>query len=78
MASRKKVSPAEMKRMLALYDTYGTYTDVARKCGRSATTVAKYVRMGVAAGLTIETENETKEETNTKKTPKSFTITFND
>lgn len=72
-----KVSPAEMKRFMELYDNYGTYAAVARKCGRSAQTVAKYIRMGVAAGFSVE---ETIEETDSKSIKvsgkKTITITL--
>lgn len=43
MATR--VTPAEFELMHKLYDEYGTYAEVARKIGRDAGTVSKYIKM---------------------------------
>ena len=45
-----RVTPAEVKKFHKLYAQYGNYAEVARRCGRSATTVAKYIKAsGVSA-----------------------------
>ena len=43
MASR--VKPDEIIRMTQLYEKCGNYADVAREVGRSASTVAKYIKL---------------------------------
>ena len=43
MAAR--VKPQEIIRMNQLYNQYGTYAAVAREMGRSASVVARYVKM---------------------------------
>lgn len=78
MAKHLKVSPAEMRRFMELYDTYGTYAEVARKTGRSSTTVAKYIRMGIAAGFSMEEKEEvvTDNKSITLSGKKTITITL--
>ena len=41
----KRVSPQEIVEMHRLYKELGTYAAVARKMGRSANSVSKYVQM---------------------------------
>lgn len=41
----KAVTPAEVKEFHRLYEQYGSYAEVARRTGRSASTIAKYIRM---------------------------------
>ena len=43
MASR--VKPDEIIRMTQLYEKYDNFADVAREVGRSASTVAKYIKL---------------------------------
>lgn len=43
MAAR--ITPDEIVRMNRLYNQYGTYAAVAREIGRSASAVAKYVKL---------------------------------
>lgn len=43
MAAR--ITPEEIVRINQLYNKYGTYAEVARKVGRSASAVAKYVKL---------------------------------
>ena len=40
-----RVTPAEFERMHKLYDELGTYAAVARATGRSASTVARCIKM---------------------------------
>ena len=68
-----KITPKEVKTFLTLYSTYGTYTEVAKRCGRSADRVAYHIKLAVAAGLAEEmVEEETKEEDGKK----TITITI--
>ena len=46
---RKAVTPDEVKEFHRLYEQYGSYAEVARRTGRSASTIGKYIRM---AGMT--------------------------
>ena len=41
----KHITPAEVIEMQRLYVQYGTYAAVARETGRSASSVAKYIKM---------------------------------
>ena len=41
----KHITPAEVIEMQRLYVQYGTYAAVALKTGRSASSVAKYIKM---------------------------------
>lgn len=41
----KAVTPEEVKEFYRLYEKHGSYAEVARITGRSASTVAKYIRM---------------------------------
>lgn len=68
-----KITPKEVKTFLALYSTYGTYTEVAKKCGRSADRVAYHIKLAIAAGLSEEVVTEDKKEEDGKKT---ITITI--
>lgn len=54
----KRVSPEEIVEMQRLYRIHGTYAAVAREMGRSASAVAKYVKMdGVPRNIRIAVEN---------------------
>ena len=49
--------------MQRLYRIYGTYAAVAREIGRSASSVAKYVKMeGVPRNIRIAVENLSREQ----------------
>lgn len=39
-----RVKPEEVKEFYRLYQVHGTYAAVARETGRSASTVAKYIK----------------------------------
>lgn len=65
-----KVSPAEAKKFLALYNEYGTYAAVAKKVRRCEGTVSKHIKLLIAAGIVIEEEEKPEE----KK--KTITITI--
>lgn len=43
MAAR--ITPEEIVRMNRLYNQYGTYAAVAREIGRSASAVARYIKL---------------------------------
>ena len=45
----KAVTPDEVKEFYRLYEKHGSYAEVARITGRSASTIGKYIRM---AGVT--------------------------
>lgn len=45
----KAVTPEEVKEFYRLYEKHGSYAEVARITGRSASTIGKYIRM---AGMT--------------------------
>ena len=54
----KHISPAEIVEMQRLYRELGTYAAVAREIGRSASSVAKFVKMeGVPRNIRIAVEN---------------------
>ena len=54
----KHISPAEIVEMQRLYRELGTYAAVAREIGRSASSVAKFVKMeGVPRNIKIAVEN---------------------
>ena len=40
-----RVTPNEIVRIQQLYNQYGTYAAVAREVGRSAKTVARYIKL---------------------------------
>ena len=40
-----RVTPDEIVRIQQLYNQYGTYTAAAREMGRSAKTVARYIKL---------------------------------
>lgn len=61
MAKQTRVTPEEIVEMHRLYVKLGTYAAVGRELGRSASTVAKYVKMeGVPQNIRIAVENLTK------------------
>lgn len=62
-----KVTPEEVKTFLTLYNTYGTYSAVAKMTGRGEATIAKHIKLAIAAGITIE-EKEEKKDDKGKKT----------
>lgn len=39
-----RITPDEIKEMVVLYDQLGTYAAVARKMGRSADSVSRYIK----------------------------------
>lgn len=41
----KRITPEEVKEFHRLYEVHGTYAAVAKITGRSAASVAKYVKM---------------------------------
>ena len=58
MAKQTRVTPEEIVEMHRLYAKLGTYAAVGRELGRSASTVAKYIKMdGVSQNIKIEVEN---------------------
>ncbi len=59
----KHVSPEEIVNMILLYEKMGTYSEVAKKVGRSGSTVAKYVQMkGVPMNIQLMVKNLLKKE----------------
>ena len=61
MAKGTRVTPEEIVEMHRLYAKLGTYAAVGRELGRSASTVAKYVKMkGVPQNIRITVENLTR------------------
>ena len=59
----RHISPEEIVEMQRLYRIYGTYAAVAREIGRSASSVAKYVKMeGVPRNIRIAVENLSREQ----------------
>ena len=61
MAKQTRVMPEEIVEMHRLYAKLGTYAAVGRELDRSASTVAKYVKMkGVPQNIRIIVENLTK------------------
>ena len=61
MAKGTRVTPEEIVEMHRLYAKLGTYAAVGRELGRSASTVAKYVKMkGVPQNIRIAVENLTR------------------
>ena len=62
MAKGTRVTPQEIVEMHRLYAKLGTYAAVGRELDRSASTVAKYVKMkGVPQNIRITVENLTRE-----------------
>ena len=62
MAKQTRVTPEEIVEMHRLYAKLGTYAAVGRELDRSASTVAKYVKMeGVSQNIRIAVGNLTKE-----------------
>ena len=61
MAKQTRVTPEEIVEMHRQYAKLGTYAAVGREIGRSASTVAKYVKMkGVPQNIRIAVENLTR------------------
>ena len=61
MAKQTRVTPEDIIEMHRLYAKLGTYAAVGRELDRSASTVAKYVKMkGVPQNIRITVENLTK------------------
>ena len=57
-----KVTPKEIEDMYRLYQNLGNYAAVGREIGRSASTVAKYVKMkGVPQNMRIAFNNRLNE-----------------
>lgn len=53
------IAPREIVEMQRLYRELGTYAAVAKKIGRSASSVSKYVQMkGVPNNIRIAVENQ--------------------
>lgn len=53
-----RITPAEIVEMHRLYKELGTYAAVARRVGRSAASVSKYVQMkGVPNNIRLAVEN---------------------
>lgn len=42
--SIKRITPEEVKEFYRLYQKYGTYAAVAKETGRSASSVARYIK----------------------------------
>lgn len=58
MAKQTRVTPEEIVEMHHLYAKLSTYAAVGRELGRSASTVAKYIKMdGVSQNIKIAVEN---------------------
>ena len=54
----KRITPQEIVEMHRLYKELGTYSAVARKIGRSASSVSKYVQMqGVPQNIRLAVDN---------------------
>lgn len=41
----KRITPQEIVEMHRLYNVYGTFAEVGRRMGRSASSVAKYIKL---------------------------------
>ncbi len=55
-----RVTPQEIIEMQRLYKELGTYAAVGRKMGRSANTVARYIKMvGVPRPIKLTVQNMT-------------------
>ena len=55
---RKRVTPEDVKNFHALYEKHGTYAEVARRTGFSASTIRRYVEDPVALLLVERWENQ--------------------
>ena len=53
-----RVRPDEIVRMQKLYAKYGTYAAVAREVGRSAQTVARYIKLNGTPKIVAHTFKE--------------------
>ena len=54
----KRITPQEIVEMHRLYNIYGTFAEVGRRMGRSASSVSKYVQMkGIPTNIRIAVEN---------------------
>lgn len=65
MASR--VTPAEFEEMHRLYNEIGNAAEVARRMGRSASTVRRYIKMNDCPALVRHETKELVREKNRKK-----------
>lgn len=54
----KRVTPEEVKEFYRLYEVYGTYAEVARQTGRSASTVSRYLSQKKLSSLKIAARQE--------------------
>lgn len=52
----KRITPEEIKQMIILYQSLGTYAGVAEQMGRSASTVSRYLRGQDPATMALQTE----------------------
>ena len=55
---KKEISPAELQEFRRLFERYDSYAEVARRTGRSASTVRKYLLQ--AQGDDAREQKETK------------------
>ena len=54
----KRITPEEIVEIHRLYKKLGTYAEVAREIGRSASSVSKYVQMrGVPQNIRLAVDN---------------------
>ena len=53
-----RVTPDEIVRIQQLYNQYGTYAAVAREVGRSAKTVARYIKLQSTPAIVKHTFKE--------------------
>lgn len=61
----KRVTPAEIIEMNRLFRDYGTYAEVGRRMGRSATTVAKFIKLEGTPRIVKHTFQEVVRDANT-------------
>lgn len=54
----KRVTPEEVKEFFRLYEKYGTFAEVARRTGRSASTVSRYCSQKRLSSLKIAARQE--------------------
>lgn len=65
MATYTRVTPKEILEMQRLYSELGNYSAVARRMGRSPSTVAKYIKMeGVPQPIKLAINNLSKSKEN--------------
>ena len=53
-----RVTPEEVKKIYKLYKKHGSYAAVAREIGRSASTVARYIKAGGLSALSTAGKQE--------------------